>query len=100
MVSSYRCQSTVGKGAEHDRTKRSRCSSGAGRSAARASKAAWMVGTAVYQLAPCRATSAQNADGRNLKMTNTPPVDYVASTAATRPWTWNNGITHIVTSSG
>jgi hypothetical protein len=99
MVSSYRCHSTVGKGAEHDRTKRSRCSSGAGRSTARGSSAAWMVGTAVYQVAPWVATSAQNVDGRNLGTITVPPVDNVASTAATRPWTWNSGITHIVASS-
>ena len=58
-----------------------------------------MVGTAVYQVAPCRAASSQNVDGRNPGITTVPPVDSVASTVATSPWTWNNGITHMVTSS-
>ena len=58
-----------------------------------------MVGTAVYQVAPCRATSSQNVDGRNRGSTTVPPADSVASTVATRPCTWNSGMTHIVTSS-
>ena len=68
-------------------------------SCARVSSRAWMVGTAVYQVAPCRAVSSQNVDGRNRGSTTVPPVDSVASTVATRPCTWNSGMTHVVTSS-
>ena len=43
----------------------------------------------------------QNDSGLNLPGTTTvPPVASVASVEATRPCTWNSGITHSDTSSG
>ena len=67
----------------------------------RASSSWWIVGTAEYQVAPCSCATRQNDSGLNLPGTTTvPPVASVASVEATRPCTWNSGITHSDTSSG
>ena len=60
-----------------------------------------MVGTAEYQVTPWSRTMRQNESGLNCAGTTTvPPVEKVASVDATRPCTWNSGITHSETSLG
>src|ERR1700733_384914 len=64
----------MGSGAERGRTNLRLCLGAPGSSRARVSSRAWMVGTAVYQVAPWLATSSQNVDGRNRGSTTVPPV--------------------------
>ena len=60
-----------------------------------------MVGTAVYQLALCVMKFSQKSCAENLGGTMTDPPDRRgARKPASRPWTWNSGITRRVRSSG
>ena len=69
-------------------------------SAARARSSWCSVGTAEYHVMPWSRAMRQNDSGLNFAGTTTvPPVASVASVDATRPWTWNSGITHSDTSS-
>jgi len=99
------CITAGGSDALHERMKRRR-SVPAGRrdespgSAARASSNWCSVGTAEYHVTPWSRATRQNDSGLNFAGTTTvPPVASVASVEATRPCTWNNGITHNATSS-
>ena len=68
-------------------------------SRARASSNWCSVGTAEYQVTPWSRATRQNASGLNFAGTTTvPPLESVASVEATKPCTWNSGITHIATS--
>ena len=58
-----------------------------------------MVGTAVYQFALYWTKSFQNSEAENLGGTTAdPPAARGARKPASRPWTWNRGITSIVRS--
>ena len=66
-------------------------------SRARASSSWCSVGTAEYAGDAVVAGHAPEcASGLNFAGTTTvPPLESVASVEATRPWTWNSGITHM-----
>ena len=60
-----------------------------------------MVGTAVYQLALYLMKFSQKSDAENLSGTITEPPDRRgARKPASRPWTWNKGMTSNVRSLG
>ena len=80
------CHTAGGNAADEDRTKRSPWTSGPARCRAAASTDWWMVGTAVYQVAPGSPSQSKNRSGSQPGVHTTPaPADHEDNAAPIRP---------------
>ena len=101
-AASTRSSTTGGRGADEERTKRSRARAMAPAWRCARARMSWcMVGTAVYQVG--RYSSSQSKKRKALKspgQATAPPAASGASSPATMPWMWKRGIVTRPQSSG